>query len=71
LMYIPDILLLDESTSALDKVNAQVVEEYIKHINKDRVTVLWITHSLEQSEGIFNKRITISEGRVEKVEVIR
>lgn len=71
LMYIPDILLLDESTSALDKTNAQVVEDYIKEINKDRVTVLWITHSLEQSEGIFNKRITISEGRVEKVEVIR
>jgi len=71
LMYIPDILLLDESTSALDKVNAQVVERYIKDINKEGVTVLWITHSLEQSEGIFNKRITLSEGRVEKVEVIK
>jgi len=70
LMYIPDILLLDESTSALDRVNAQVVEKYIKDINKDGVTVLWITHSLEQSEGIFNKRITLSQGRVEKMEVI-
>ncbi|PRR82145.1 ABC transporter ATP-binding protein [Clostridium vincentii] len=71
LMYIPDILLLDESTSALDTVNAQVVEEYIKDINKEGVTVIWVTHSLEQSEGIFNKRITISNGSIEKVEGIR
>ena len=52
-MYIPDILLLDESTSALDKLNAQIVEEYIKDINKEGVTVLWITHNLEQSERDF------------------
>ena len=70
LMYIPDVLLLDEATSALDKLNAQVVEEYIRDINKEGVTVLWVTHNLEQSRGIFNKRITLSEGSVEKVEVI-
>lgn len=70
LIYTPDVLLLDEATSALDKENAKVVEEYIKELNDSGTTVLWITHSLEQSEGIFNKRIVMSEGKVEKVEKV-
>ena len=71
LLYTPDIILLDEATSALDLENAKVVEEYIKELNDLGVTVLWITHSMEQSEKIFNKRITISEGKIECMEVIR
>ena len=71
LLYTPDIILLDEATSALDLENAKVVEEYIKELNDLGVTVLWITHSMEQSEKIFNKRITISEGKIECMEVLR
>lgn len=68
LIYKPDILLLDEATSALDKENAMVIEKYIEELNKDGVTVIWITHSLEQSKRIFNKRIEISEGQVKSIE---
>lgn len=68
LIYKPDILLLDEATSALDKENARRMEEYIKELNYEGVTVLWITHSLDQSEGIFNKRIIMSNGLIEKIE---
>lgn len=71
LLYIPDILLLDEATSALDLENAKVIETYISKLNKSGVTVLWITHNLEQSKEIFNKRITLSEGRVERMEVFK
>ena len=71
LLYIPDILLLDEATSALDQENAKAVEEYVKELNEAGVTVLWITHSISQSKEIFNKRVTISEGRVECVEVFK
>lgn len=70
LIYKPDILLLDEATSALDKENAMVIEKYIEELNKEGVTVIWITHSLEQSERIFNKRIEISEGQVKSIERI-
>ncbi len=69
LIYTPDILLLDECTASLDSENARVIEDYVKELNSNGVTVLWITHSKEQSEGIFNKRITISDGKVDKVEV--
>lgn len=71
LIYTPDILLLDEATSALDAENAKVVEDYVKELNELGVTVIWITHSMAQSEGIFNKRITMLEGKVENMEVLK
>lgn len=71
LIFEPDIILLDEVTAALDKENAKIVEAYIKELNSNGITVLWITHSKEQSEGIFNKRITIDGGKLKCLEVIK
>ena len=71
LIYTPEILLLDEATSALDNENAKKVEEYIKQLNEQGVTVLWITHSDKQSQSIFNKKIVMSQGKIEKMEVIK
>lgn len=71
LLYTPDIILLDEATSSLDLENTKIVEEYVQELNDLGVTVLWITHSMEQSEKIFNKRITISEGKIKCMEVLR
>lgn len=68
LIYTPDILLLDESSASLDSENAQIVEDYVQELNLKGVTVIWITHSKEQSESIFSKRITMSDGKVVKVE---
>lgn len=70
LLYIPDILLLDEVTSALDKKNGQIIEKYIKELNNLGVTVIWVTHNLEQSKRIFTKRIVMERGKIEKVEEI-
>lgn len=70
LLYIPDILLLDEATSALDSKNAKLIEAYIEELNHLGVTVLWITHSMTQSEGIFNKRLTLADGKVVCMEVL-
>lgn len=71
LVYTPDILLLDEATSALDKENAGKVENYIKELNEKGTTIIWVTHNIDQSEGIFNKRIVMSDGKIDKVEVIK
>ena len=68
IIFKPEVLLLDEITSALDYDNTKIIEDYIRKLNKQGVTILWITHSKKQSETIFNKRITISKGKVEKVE---
>ena len=70
LIFIPDILLLDEVTSALDNDNTVIVENYIKELNNSGVTILWITHNNEQSKRIFNKRVAMKNGKIEKVEVL-
>ncbi|MFC4559814.1 phosphate ABC transporter ATP-binding protein [Virgibacillus kekensis] len=46
----PQILLLDEITSSLDRVSQQDIEELIIRINKKYgTTIIWITHSLQQA----------------------
>ncbi len=46
----PKILLLDEITSALDRVSQQDIENLILRINeKFGTTILWITHNLQQA----------------------
>ncbi len=64
----PDILLLDEVTSGLDKENTKIVQSLIKKINEEGMTVLWITHDMDQSKSIFNKRVHIDEGKIIKEE---
>lgn len=71
LVYTPKILLLDEATASLDKENANIVQDYVKELNTQGMTVLWITHSEEQSKSIFNKRMVISEGKVSKMEELK
>lgn len=68
IMFKPDILLLDEVTSALDSMNTKLIEEYVKELNQEGTTILWVTHNKEQSETIFNRRVTISKGKIEQVE---
>ena len=61
----PSILLLDEVTSALDSISAQEVEELIVRINKERnVTILWVTHNLEQAERVGDQTWLIMDGRL-------
>lgn len=67
----PEILLLDEITSALDVENTQIVEKVIKKLNSDGITILWVTHNLLQSKKDANKLLTIEYGEVKSLEVIK
>ncbi|MGL6174553.1 MAG: ABC transporter ATP-binding protein [Cellulosilyticaceae bacterium] len=69
LIYRPEILLLDEATSALDPDTANRVEAYIAELNQQGTTIIWITHNLEQSQGIFHKRVTMENGKIIAEEV--
>lgn len=68
LLFMPQILLLDEVTSALDEANALIVEEVISSLNNDGITILWITHNLEQSRKYANKLLTVEDGEIKSVE---
>lgn len=71
LLFQPEVLLLDEITSALDVDNTIIVENVIESLNKDGITILWITHNLEQSKRNANKLLTIEAGTVKSLEVLR
>lgn len=71
LLFKPEILLLDEVTSALDVENTLIVENVMKSLNKAGTTILWVTHNPEQSRRNANKILTIEAGEIKSMEVIK
>lgn len=61
----PKILLLDEITSALDPTSTHEIEQLILKINKKyNVTIIWITHNLEQASNIGHFTWVMMNGRL-------
>jgi len=71
LLFKPEILLLDEITSALDVDNTLIVEAAIDSLNKEGVTVLFVTHDFEQSQKYANSVLTIESGEIKSVEALK
>lgn len=71
LLFKPEILLLDEVSSALDVANTFLVEKAISSLNREGTTVLWVTHDLEQSRKYAHKLLTIENGEIKTEEVLR
>ncbi|MEL1134695.1 ATP-binding cassette domain-containing protein [Desulfitobacterium sp. THU1] len=71
LIFIPEVLLLDEVTSALDSENTAIVEKVISQYHEKGLTILWITHNLEQSRKYANRLLTLEAGKIKGWEVIR
>lgn len=66
LMYLPNILLLDEITSALDDDNREIIHTLINDLNTTHhCTILWVTHNQEEYLSS-NKRLYINEGRIQE-----
>lgn len=70
LLFKPEILLLDEITSALDVNNAKIVENVIVSLNKEGITVLWVTHNPEQNKKYANKLLTLESSEIKSLEVL-
>ena len=71
LLFKPDVLLLDEVTSALDVDNTLIVENAVKAMNQEGITILWVTHNPEQGKKQANKLLTIEGGKITSLEVLR
>lgn len=71
LLFKPEILLLDEITSALDADNAIIVQNIISLLNKQGVTVLWITHNPGQIKNSASKLLTIESGEIKSLELLK
>lgn len=71
LLFKPEILLLDEVTSALDVDNTLIVEKVIQSLNEEGITILWITHNPVQSKKYSNKVISMENGEIRSLEVLK
>lgn len=71
LMLEPEILLLDEATSALDVDNTLIVENLIKSLNQNGMTIIWVTHNPEQSRKNAHRLLTIDSGEIKSLEVLK
>ena len=70
LLFAPKVLLLDEVTSALDVENTEWVEQGLIQLHKEGLTLLEVTHNLEQSARMGQRRITVKEGYIADCEVL-
>lgn len=65
LMNRPDVLLLDEITSALDPTSTREIEELIQTINKKyNTTIIWITHNINQAQYISDDVWVLANGEL-------
>ncbi len=65
----PSVLLLDEPTNGVDPKNIQTVEKKIVDFAKNLgLTVLWVTHYVEQAIRVSNRIANIKDGVVVNLE---
>jgi len=64
----PDVLLLDEGFSALDIQTRRQTEEQIIQIQKELgITIVLVTHMVDQALALSDRAIVLSDGRIKKV----
>ncbi len=59
----PDLLLLDEPTASLDQTAAQKVESLILAL-KEKVSVIMVSHSLQQASRLADHAVIMADGCV-------
>ncbi len=61
----PDILILDEPTAGLDPRSRDELLNYIKLLhNKYHITIIFVTHSMEEAARLSSRIIVMEKGRV-------
>jgi putative ABC transport system ATP-binding protein len=60
----PEVLLLDEPTSALDAFAAANVEEAVRHLRADGLSVVLVSHDLRQAARLADQVAVLMGGRL-------
>lgn len=63
-MHRPKILLADEPTGNLDKINAREIIDLLLKINKFGTTVVLVTHNDDVVNAIKKRVITLEAGKI-------
>ena len=59
----PEVILLDEPTSSLDPISTQRVEDLLRRL-KERITIIMVTHNLQQASRIADRVVFLYDGRL-------
>lgn len=60
----PSVLLLDEPTAGLDYASAQRLFARIRELRQRGVSILYVSHHLEESFDVCDKTVVLRDGRV-------
>lgn len=64
----PDILLLDEASSALDAITKEHIQNLILRIyKKDPTTLVMVTHSIEEAVFLGQRIVVMKDGVIRKI----
>jgi putative spermidine/putrescine transport system ATP-binding protein len=67
LVVSPDLLLLDEPFSALDRKLRETMQIELKALLRNRgITAIFVTHDQEEAMGVSDRIAVMSEGRIEQ-----
>ena len=67
----PSILLLDEPTSALDPIATHNVEESLLKLQTNTdLTIIWVSHSIEQARRIGSRVLLLDEGEIVREDTV-
>jgi ABC-2 type transport system ATP-binding protein len=64
LIHNPDILFLDEPTTALDVRSAVFVRDLIRKLKDEGITIFLTTHYIEEADQLCDRVAIINEGRI-------
>lgn len=64
MLHDPDVLLLDEPTSAMDPYSARLVRDAIHVLRQDRRSIVLCTHNLAEAETLADRIAIIRRGRI-------
>ena len=64
MLHDPDVLLLDEPTSAMDPQSARVVRDSLQQLQDDRRSIILCTHNLVEAESMADHIAIIRRGRI-------
>ena len=71
LMNNPKLLILDEPTAGVDKENVEGFYKTVNELNKDGITIMLITHNINESKAHFTHLLSIHNGETVLKEVTR
>lgn len=63
-LHEPKLIILDEPFSGLDPINARIIEEEIRNLNRQGSSIVFSTHRMEQVEEICEDIALINKGRM-------